>query len=90
MSLGILHTNTVMISRPMMNCKEEDYITDEDLLLFEEDIDEDIYTLRKTSYKKGKADYPKWEPNPNWDVERLIQYKNGWSYSEWCTLDTGH
>lgn len=55
----------------------------EQVNLFENDIDEEVYTHRKTSYKMGRKDYPVFNPNPNWDEERRIQYRNGWSYAEW-------
>jgi len=67
-----------------MTNKEEE----QEIYLFELEIDEDVYTQRKTSYKLGKADYPAWRPRPNWDEERLIQYRNGWSYSEWLNLNS--
>lgn len=56
---------------------------EEQIQIFELDIDEEVYTQRKTSYKKGKADYPNWNPSDHWDYDRLLQYRNGWSYSEW-------
>lgn len=48
-------------------------------------IDDDIYTIRKDAYKKGKKDYLTGEYNPPTNYESEIHYQCGWASAEWET-----